>query len=368
MDKSLFFLVKKEISNILSRFVDNKIWILKEKDENIQILHFAENENQINIAYQKEYLDDIFLKSPEKYKFIFHIFSSYIYQVDDAILEPTYGWIILRNYVVYKYSFPLVGDPWRPDPIMPSFFKFKLSFAKESYFDEAISIRFGWENYYHFFNDVLGQIFILEDEGVPNHIPLIVPHYFKTISYVQDFLKLSSFIKRKIIIQQKNEYIRVKKLIVAKDSFFSKGVKEVVKTVDYLRELDRNDKVFIYRPLAHGRSIINNSEIIEIALKYGFTPVDSSKLSLSQQITFFSGISKIVGIHGAGLTNIIFRQGHTLSLLEIFPDKSLTPNHYKHLSDNLDYTYNFLIGDKGDEKYNFYLPIDKFELALQNFK
>lgn len=86
-------------------------------------------------------------------------------------------------------------------------------------------------------------------------------------------------------------------------------------------------------------------EIKELVTKFGFEVVDSSQLSLEQQISLFSESSDIIGIHGAGLTNVIFRYGHPLRLLEIFPGKELTPEHYRNLSKKLNFNYSCIEGN-----------------------
>lgn len=367
MFDSVFLRLKREIANFLSKFIDSKIWTIKEETDRLEILHFHKNEDEIALIYNIVYLNDLYDTSPNKHSFIHHVYSSYIYRLSNTILEPTCGWIILDDFFVFKYSVPLIGDPWRPKPTMPSFIGYKLGRENHTYLDEGISIRYGWENYYHFLIDVLGQIDLLEKNGIPAHIPIVVPYYFESISFVQEFLKLSSFIKREIIVQKKQEYIHIKKIIVVKDTFISQGVFNVIKSVDHLRQLNRFNKIFIIRSIDHGRSIINNSEIIDIAKNYGFTSLDPSKISVKEQIEIFSGASQIVGIHGAGLTNIIFRFGLSLSLLEIFPDQSLTPEHYENLSINLKYNYSCILGEKIDQKNNFYLHPEKFESKLQIF-
>lgn len=367
MIKSLFLKLKRNISNILSQSVDERIWDINEHSDKLEILHFSNHEDQIFDYHKKDFLNNLLNNFPDQHKFIYHIFSSYIYQLNDSIIEPTYGWIILDRFSVFKFSFPLVGDPWRPKPIKPSFIKFIKGDKKKIHLDEAISVRYGWENYYHFFIDILGQLTLLEEKGIPKTIPIVVPHYFSDIPFVQEFLKISSYIKREIIIQKKNEFIHVKKLIVAKNSFSSGAVSEVINSIDHFRNLNREDKFFIYRSKNHGRSITNNQEIIEIAQKYGFTPIDSSKSSLVEQISLFSGASQIVGVHGAGLTNIFFRKGRSLNLLEIFPDESLTPDHYKRLSMNLGFDYDSMTGTKVDNRNNFYLQPEQFENKIRKF-
>ena len=54
------------------------------------------------------------------------------------------------------------------------------------------------------------------------------------------------------------------------------------------------------------RNITNNNEFTELLDKYKFTKVALEKLSLSEQIDLFKDSQIIIGVHGAGLTNIVF--------------------------------------------------------------
>ncbi|MDO9551456.1 DUF563 domain-containing protein [Rhodonellum sp.] len=239
----------------------------------------------------------------------------------------------------------MVNDPWDIKKRRPSTLKFLSPTKKKIYLKEAISIKYAWQNYYHFFIDTLSQLFFLEENGIPNHIPIVVPNKFPSIKYVQEFLKLSTFVKRRIIIQKPNEYYYIQKLILCKDTFQSDSVYKVVESLNYIRNYEKNDRLFIFRPVEHGRAIINFSEIEKIVVKFGFKIVDSSKLSLEEQIVLFSGASEIIGVHGAGLTNIIFRSGHHLKILEIFPGAELTPEHYRNLSKKMGFKYSCILGD-----------------------
>ena len=42
----------------------------------------------------------------------------------------------------------------------------------------------------------------------------------------------------------------------------------------------------------------------------------------------FAGARYVVGIHGAGLVNLIFRQAAPLGLLELFPPDNLQPHYF----------------------------------------
>lgn len=56
----------------------------------------------------------------------------------------------------------------------------------------------------------------------------------------------------------------------------------------------------------HGRGINNYSEVLECIRGFGFKSLELSKLTFGEQVTYFSGASKIVGVLGSGLTGAIF--------------------------------------------------------------
>jgi capsular polysaccharide biosynthesis protein len=55
-----------------------------------------------------------------------------------------------------------------------------------------------------------------------------------------------------------------------------------------------------------GRHILNNDAVLAMLSKYGIRPVVLSSLSLKEQITLFKHVKLVVGLHGAGLTNLVF--------------------------------------------------------------
>ncbi len=356
-------------ARIIIPVVDNNIWRLKENGHNIIAVKFETHRKKIKEYYPEIDTVQLLEKNPSHYEFLLHNFTSYIFEIKNVFLEPEYGWVILKPFKIFKFSFPLVNDPWDIKKTRPSTIRFLSPFRKTVFLKEAISIRYAWQNFYHFFIDTLSQLFLLEENNVPRHIPVIVSYEFPEIKYVQEFLDISSFISRKIIVQTTSEYFHVEKLIICKDTFYSESIFEVVRSIDHIRECSNNEKIFIFRPLDHGRAILNFNEIKELMIKFGYKLVDSSKLTLREQISLFSGASEVVGIHGAGLTNIIFRTGYPLKLLEIFPGKELTPQHYKNLSSKLGFEYSNLVGEMNttDTYKNFNLSATLLEEKMLSF-
>ena len=65
-------------------------------------------------------------------------------------------------------------------------------------------------------------------------------------------------------------------------------------------------KLYITRPGAQRRRLVNDVDIAQRLARLGFTAVDPGALSFDQQVELFAGAAVIVGPHGAALTNAAF--------------------------------------------------------------
>jgi len=332
--------------------MDKKAWKFDERDYDNCLLY----EKSDKALIRKFYPDD----DPED-KHLLEQFIAYIYKFEmKMVVEPLYGWVIPGKLKVFKRSFPYVFDIWDNKKRMPSIIHFLLP-KKVVEIDSCISIRYYWQNYYHFFIDTLSQVYLAKDK-IPADVPILVPYYFGDIKYVNEFLKESDFLAdRKIIVQKKNEYYSVKKLYLCKDTFYSDSIYEVINSFGAIT--DKEDKpgrkIYLKRSKSRNRAIINDGEIEQIVTAFGFEVKDTDGMGLKEQILLFREVSVLIGIHGAGLTNIIFRNGQPLQLLEIFP-ADLNPGHYRSLCMKFNYSYDFIRGGSmdNDRKKSFHLDPD----------
>ncbi len=355
-------LYEKLQARLITPYLDNNLWLMQEVGSNIKLITRNYNSDQLKFFYPDIQLE---VYKPEYADFLKHNFSSYQYMIENAILEPDFGWAITSPFRVFKYSFPFSTDPWDRKKRRPKTADYISNNSKNFVLEEAMSIKFGWQNYYHFYIDCLTQIALLDKFDPDNKIPIIVPHHFREIRFIQDFLRLSSLIKRKIIVQPKDQYIKVKKLYIFKDYLLSDNVTKIVHSLsEYFKE-GKFRKIFITRSIEAGRTIINQGEVMMVLHDFGFECLDCSELSLKEQIELFSSATHIIGIHGAGLTNILFRIGSPLNVLEIFPSDELRPEHYKNLSKKYAFNYHELIGYHKDDKNNFRLDIKKLRSKLE---
>ena len=72
------------------------------------------------------------------------------------------------------------------------------------------------------------------------------------------------------------------------------------------RKPKKGKRLYVGRLDALHRRVVNETEVARELEKEGFINVVSSRLSFAEQVQLFSDAEVIVGIHGAGLANLLF--------------------------------------------------------------
>jgi capsular polysaccharide biosynthesis protein len=102
-------------------------------------------------------------------------------------------------------------------------------------------------------------------------------------------------------------------------------------------------RLVISRSDAVGRRILNWAEVQPVLAHHGYETVVLSGMSFDEQRLLFSGASHIVGVHGAGLTNILFAPADA-KVLEILPPMVATAAYWM-LANGIGQIYGALIAD-----------------------
>lgn len=89
---------------------------------------------------------------------------------------------------------------------------------------------------------------------------------------------------------------------------------------------------------SNGRQLLNEKELINCLKKLGFRSFRLSELTVASQISLFSKAKMVVGVHGAGFTNLTFASEGCI-VYELFAE-SYTPQMYKNISNCLSLDYN----------------------------
>lgn len=100
-------------------------------------------------------------------------------------------------------------------------------------------------------------------------------------------------------------------------------------------------KIWVHRSEQGRRSILNEQEVVQMLLNWGYTPVVFENLSLKEQVQLLSETSVLAGLHGAGLANVVFLQAQSL-LLEFIPERFAAYGHpftFRSMAQALDVHY-----------------------------
>jgi len=128
----------------------------------------------------------------------------------------------------------------------------------------------------------------------------------------------------------------------------------------------KGSMIYVTRSKKRGRTIENSSEIDRLLTKSGFEIIDTEGMSILDQATIFNNSAIVVGVHGAGLTNLLFHQPGQLSLFEIFHPDFAHP-HYRWMAGAYNFAYQAIVGDFSLENGNFQLDPIKFKSQLDTF-
>ena len=282
-----------------------------------------------------------------------------------CVIEPRYGWALSAQN---RLIFPSLGFSRASYLQKPAAKAKTLRRAVLDEYPELISLRdTGEENYYHFYNDVLAKLFFLEEKiGLSPDIPLLISKKLYDRPFFQYFQQHPYLRDRQWIVQGEDQYIRSRRTYFCKPlthtpHYYSR-VLAMVRAEDLQPGGPTDRRLFITRSPKRLRFIENNDEIAAICQKLGFEAIDFDKLTLQQQIWAISQARYVVGIHGAGLTNMLFRGGQPLGLLEIYPPSNYFPFHYILMANQLGYQYDGLIGQPGKTRFSGGFYVDPTEL------
>ncbi len=197
----------------------------------------------------------------------------------------------------------------------------------------------GNHNYWHWMFDVLPRIKILSNIFNINEIDnFLLPNLDK--NFQKESLDILEIPKKKRISSIKYRHIESEKIITTDHPYVIRNQasseiqeiplwiiqwlkKSLMKNISENKNNDYSKKIYIDRSDATSnqsklRGIINESEIKFKLEKDGFESVKLNQISLKNQIQTFKNAEVIVGLHGAGFSNLIFCRPNT-NIIELKP-------------------------------------------------
>lgn len=290
-----------------------------------------------------------------------HTQHEYAYHYrEPALIEPATGFILRPGLRPIAESMP---HSWECGvPRWPRLLRSRLRSAV-LHVPRVISLReFGDANYYHFYNDVLGKLALLDGLGIGAGWPVLISARLAAQPYFASLLRCSALGERSWIVQQ-SDFVRSDEVL------FCKPMPHQRRNFDYtldqmmLPALQGERRVLLVRRRTRGRWLENGDDVTGTCRSFGFETVDADELSFEAQIALFRTTRFLVGIHGAGLVNCMFRRGGQLDILELFPPDNIPP-HYFWLAQNYGFGYDAMVGTAGAKSNAFRIDTQALHAKL----
>ncbi len=220
---------------------------------------------------------------------------------------------------------PILGLPHLPPP---------------SQLDGPVALLpLGAVNYFHWMIDILPALDLLHRAGVlSRNIPILIQGYQGKSFQVQTLTTLGIPPERILSFEQLGgshrsggveHFVRAQTLIVPSAAgpvgcLTPRGL-GVLRQLAQASSLNLGiRRIYISRSTARWRRVVNEAEVLAFLQPLGFVSVQMETLSLAEQMALMQGAEAVIGIHGAGLTNIAFCQPQT-TVIEIFPSNAVLP-------------------------------------------
>lgn len=212
-------------------------------------------------------------------------------------------------------------------------------------FDEALWVHDDWSgNYFHWLSDVLPKLVAWCKTDEPCR-QVLLPQQLLLRPYVSESLALLGFHG----LGFNRPHLHLNSLIVIgptapTGNFRSSLLNEIRDKLLEPVSKDATKSFYISRVDASKRFLVNEHQLAPILMSYDIQSVQLEGRSLAEQIELFRSCKLIVGLHGAGLTNMLWMPagGH---VIEIRRKHDSHNNCYFAMASALGHQYSFLNAD-----------------------
>lgn len=266
---------------------------------------------------------------PKKYGFVFkrrefYYLPKLIVKEKKNVFLTHYG-IILKNMLPIRYSLPNAFGFRKPNAgFIFQFYRKALEIFLVCRFGKSLeSIKLSkekkylfvfspWFGYFSWITESLPRIYSTEKDH--EKLTLILPESYSNKSFVMESLKSFPKLSYEIIPEGVHmditsitipelkpfTYVFDPKLMIE----FRERMWSYVESLNL--ECESHEKIFVSRTKAKNRKIINNQEVVDKFLEYGYKEILFEDYSFFEQVYLMKHCKILAGVHGAGFANIAF--------------------------------------------------------------
>jgi capsular polysaccharide biosynthesis protein len=163
------------------------------------------------------------------------------------------------------------------------------------------------QNYYHWITQALPRLIISQQTGLP--FILLLPDDHQSDFHIAS-LKLLGVTSWQTLERKEHFYHVNNLLLPSRDIQVGDYNDDLICILRDRLRLNSNSteskRIFIRRVVNDKRRIINEEDVIAIFLSFGFAIIEFERLTFLEQLTLLKETKVLAGVHGAGLTNMIF--------------------------------------------------------------
>jgi len=210
---------------------------------------------------------------------------------------------------------------------------------------------------YHWFCDFLSRIIALGEQTKEYVLILPATGYNKTIG--TEILTLLKITFKDILFIKEDEYFLCRQCYMVSHPCITgrvadkqmATVKALIDTyiVNGVADKNVNGRIFVSRANTKYRHLLNEKELLPVLNAHGFATVRFEDHSFMEQVRLSATSKLMMGLHGAGLSNMLFMKAGGL-VSEFRRDKIYHNQCYWHLADSIGLNYAYLFGQPDIDK------------------
>jgi Glycosyltransferase 61 len=294
-----------------------------------------------------------------------HIHPRWAYDIHaPALVEPRAGYVFVKGGLIqrsFAYWFLYRGPS---GAALLGYCRWIAGVGEIRHLPVAVSFRDASEsNYWHFHDDVLSKLNLLDDLGLPPTTPLLVGSQLWHCTWFMEMRSTTELRDRTWVLH--DQPICTDRLIVGhpgslrrRNAVLARRIlSPTVPAGSAVPEL-----IYVSRGSGRRRHVANDNELSLRLASEGFLRVDADDLSFVEQVETFRAARCVVLVHGAGLANLVHRIGLPTAVVEVFPADYVAP-HLVWLAREFGFEYRAVMGEARSGDESFHVDVDRVAAA-----
>lgn len=247
--------------------------------------------------------------------------TAYVRLHEDVTIDPKTGLLFQRGRVLWAST----DFPQRERT--PLFHKHLLK--PKTQLEEVIVLHHAWDhNYFHFLMIIAPKLYLAETHGVGRHVPVLVSKRLASQRFFREAALLGLLRDREIIVQEPGQVVSARLAYTARVHEYDLDSSEwICDRLGAKPSATQAKRIYIHRG-NNVRRFRNQNELNQLLARHEVIFFDPQQHSLREQIDTVSQAGLLIGAHGAGLTNMMFRHRAPCKVIELLNPSWCGPHYY----------------------------------------